>query len=225
MYLTMSRGGRIDEYTIPYADLSGDTDSISKDVEFILNEVCPDINSAVQAETYRPDFVLRATSWPEMVKELEAKGFEVDSAYRRNPDKHVLAKFNDETWVIEVTQYFKGDYEVRSDNMRRDTYFQECQRVRASAQFADGTEYDPEDYANGYTEWTELRSKQVEDSDGFMTDYTLWYNEFTEQYVCTFGDKDIYYPENTEPDAEFDSEEEAMEWFDSYNGFADDDAY
>jgi len=79
----------------------------------------------------------------------------------------------------------------------------------------------PEDYAGGYTEWEEVASKSVKDSDGFMTDYTLWFNPFTEMYVCTFGDKDIYYPENADYDAEFELYDEAMEWFDDYEGFED----
>lgn len=81
---------------------------------------------------------------------------------------------------------------------------------------------DPEDYEGGYTEWKIVDSKQVRDFDDFLTDYTLWYNPFTEEYVCTFGDSDIYYPENADYDAgPFELEEEAREWFDSYTGFED----
>lgn len=86
----------------------------------------------------------------------------------------------------------------------------------------DGSYYDPEDYEGGYTEWNLVEKKDVVDSDGFWTEYTLWYNEFNDQWVCIFGDSDIYYPENSYYDAEFEDEGEAREWFDSYNGFADD---
>lgn len=152
------------------------------------------------------DFKLRTDTWQEMIVALSDKGYEVDSAYQRSPEKHILAYKDGNTYSIEVTQYFKGDYEVLSDNIHIDDY----DDVESAT---DDTEYDPE----GYTEWTEIRSKSVRDSDGFMTDYTLWYNEFTGMYVCIFGDKDIYYPENADPDMEFESEDEAIEWFDNYD--------
>lgn len=69
--------------------------------------------------------------------------------------------------------------------------------------------------------WEELESKQVQDSDGFYTDYTLYHNTETDQYVCVFGDKDIYRPGDTYYDFECDTYEEAIEWFESYEGFAD----
>lgn len=78
------------------------------------------------------------------------------------------------------------------------------------------------------TDWSELRYKQVPDSDGFYTDYTLyeWIGDpgaEVDKYICVFGDKELYYPEGAYPDCDFstDSEEEAYEWFDSYNGFDD----
>ena len=92
-----------------------------------------------------------------------------------------------------------------------------------------------------------IGQKQVKDSDGFLTDYTMymrivcntadWFDflksdraqkgdipeEFIDGYVFVFGDSDIYDPEDGYFDYECDSEEEAYEWFDSYNGFDDDD--
>lgn len=264
------------------------------------------------------DFKLRTDTWQEMIVALADKGYEVDSAYQRSPEKHILAYKDGDTYSIEVTQYFKGDYEVLSDNIHIDDYtdvesatdvslwrkvvenvlsklektygfefsgpdiqedsvefmygipdegdtvfyidremsdlfdridsgdargasrilrreildnyeqdYGPVEKISSSTstcnvpvvadRLPDGTEYDPEDFAGGYTEWTEIRSKSVRDYDGFMTDYTLWYNEFTGMYVCIFGDKDIYYPENADPDMEFESEDEAIEWFDNYD--------
>ena len=89
-------------------------------------------------------------------------------------------------------------------------------------QAEDNTEWDPEDYAGGYTEWKLIDRKSVQDTDGFWTDYSLWYNEFDDEWVCMFGDTDIYYPENGYYDAgPFELEEEAREWFDNYE--SDDD--
>ena len=73
--------------------------------------------------------------------------------------------------------------------------------------------FDAEEMEN---EWEQLKNKQVYDSDGFTTDYTLYHNIVTDQYVCIFGDRDLYRPENSDFDWEGDSEEEAFEWFDSY---------
>lgn len=86
-----------------------------------------------------------------------------------------------------------------------------------------GDEWDPEDHAGGYTEWEEVKSKPVLDYDGFYTDYTMWYNQFEDKYVFTFGDKDIYCPENADWDWECENRSEADEWFDDYVGPGEED--
>lgn len=65
-------------------------------------------------------------------------------------------------------------------------------------------------------DWDFIDSKQVYDFDGFTTDYTMWYDPAEDMWICILGDRDIYNPGNTEPDAEFETEREAYEWFDSY---------
>lgn len=67
------------------------------------------------------------------------------------------------------------------------------------------------------SEWRELETKQITDSDGFLTDYTLYTNGVT--YICMYGDKDVYSPDIDEADYESDSEDEAYDWFNNYNGF------
>lgn len=76
--------------------------------------------------------------------------------------------------------------------------------------------YDDEDI------WELLDRKSVQDYDGFWTDYTLWHNNATDNYVCIFGDRELYTPQNSDFDAEFETEEEALEWFEDYNGYEDD---
>lgn len=71
--------------------------------------------------------------------------------------------------------------------------------------------------------WAYLEKKSVMDSDGFWTDYTLWHNRAQDTYACFFGDSDIYTPENSDPDAEFDTYAEAKEWFENYKGFEEED--
>ena len=104
---------------------------------------------------------------------------------------------------------------------------------------------------NIHDEYVFITTKQVPDFDGFMTDYTMyqhivadteeWYkfltsdraeimdipDKFIDGYVFVFGDTDLYDP-NEDPvsfDYECDTEEEAYEWFDDYNGFEDDKDY
>ena len=69
--------------------------------------------------------------------------------------------------------------------------------------------------------FTFVKSKSVLDSDGFYTDYTWYKDNFTGNHVMVFGDNEIYLPEDEWFDAVFETEKEAQEWFDSYNGFED----
>ena len=79
---------------------------------------------------------------------------------------------------------------------------------------------------HGLTDYEESEwEKSVMDSDGFWTDYTMWHNLADDTWACFFGDSDIYTPENSDPDAEFDTQEECQEWFDDYRGFEEDEWY
>lgn len=78
-------------------------------------------------------------------------------------------------------------------------------------------------YMDESSQFELLRTKQVPDTDGFLTDYTMYQNTATGEYVFVFGDRDIYTPEDGYFDYETDSEDEANEWFDSYTGFDEED--
>lgn len=71
------------------------------------------------------------------------------------------------------------------------------------------------------SDWQEVASKQVLDSDGFLTDYTMYTDG--EIYIFMFGDKDIYEPDRDYADWKADSEDRAWEWFNSYSGFEDEE--
>lgn len=71
--------------------------------------------------------------------------------------------------------------------------------------------------------WICLDIKHVRDSDGMLTDYALYTTEDEDKYICMFGDVDVYPPDEMYADAEFDSEEEALEWFEDYTGPGDED--
>ena len=67
-----------------------------------------------------------------------------------------------------------------------------------------------------------IDSKSIKDFDGFMTEYSMYKDNDSGRFVFVYGDSDIYTPEDENFDWECDSEEEAREWFDNYNGFEDD---
>ena len=87
-------------------------------------------------------------------------------------------------------------------------------------------EQDPEDTKS---DWEEVASKNVFDSDGFLTDY-VWYTD-GDRHGFVFGDSDRYRPEDGDFDWEIDIVEgkeaeayrEAQDWFNSYRGFEEED--
>lgn len=68
-----------------------------------------------------------------------------------------------------------------------------------------------------------IKSKDVNDYDGWRTEYTMYYDLINDRYVFVFGDSDLYDPNDgyEEFDWECDSETEANEWFDNYSGYDD----
>ena len=77
------------------------------------------------------------------------------------------------------------------------------------------------DYSYDDYEW--LATKDVQDSDGFLTEYTMYRRRSDGMYVMVFGDRDLYSPEDSYFDYETDDEQDAWDWFDSYTGFDDDE--
>lgn len=71
--------------------------------------------------------------------------------------------------------------------------------------------------------YKKIISKQVMDSDGFYTDYTMYYNPDEDNYFFMFGDEDVYGPDPDYADWTCETNEEATEWYNNYNGFEDED--
>lgn len=71
--------------------------------------------------------------------------------------------------------------------------------------------------------YKKIKSKSVDDSDGFATDYTMYFDRTGNKYIFVFGDSDLYEndPNITEPDPDWecDTRAGADEWFDNYKGF------
>ena len=86
------------------------------------------------------------------------------------------------------------------------------------------TKTQTESLDNDFESYTFVKSKTVYDSDGWTTEYTMYYDEVNDRYVFVLGDSDYYNPNDgyEEFDWECDSEREANDWFNNYNGFEDD---
>lgn len=88
--------------------------------------------------------------------------------------------------------------------------------INSSEEVIEGSWYDDEDEDN--EGWVKVERKQVQDFDGFYTDYTLWYNELTDEWCTVFGDNDLYHPWDSDHDMDFENNEsEARDWFYEYS--------
>lgn len=151
---------------------------------------------------------------PANLMPLLAKSSPISSAARaarlgknisKNIGKGIARKFSKKGTLDEDTAVSSGyDFDDDTDGL---SYYYDDEL------FNDNLENSP---------YTEIASKSVPDFDGFMTDYTMYMNINTGEYVFILGDKDIYTPEDGNFDWECETEEEAREWFDSYNGYDDD---
>ena len=65
-------------------------------------------------------------------------------------------------------------------------------------------------------EYEYIRSKSVQDSDGFMTYYAMYRQKGTDKYVFVYGDNSVYTADDGNFDYECEGETHANEWFNSY---------
>ena len=95
-------------------------------------------------------------------------------------------------------------------------------QIRATYQYDEMDEYDD-------SLWDMLESKSIRDTGGFLTEYTLY--EYTgdpadvndDKYICMYGDRDLYPPDETFADFATSNEDEAYEWFENYIGPGDEE--
>ena len=109
------------------------------------------------------------------------------------------------------------EFETKLEEMKSLSSTSEQEEIESS--------FDPYQSDDDYLSdiWTIVRSKAVYDFDGFLTDYTLWYNKESNDWCTIFGDKDLYRPWDTDHDMDFDNEDDAQDWFDDYG--TDDEDY
>lgn len=126
----------------------------------------------------------------------------------------------DGTYTVEFTATYKQD--GKTEELKREVLY--------SPETSTYLFYTDESLNEAYPDtlghrYYRMDIKQVKDSDGFLTDYTWWYDAATDQHIFIFGDSDLYTPGDTDPDWETDSEETAQEWWDNYVGPYDEEDF
>lgn len=135
--------------------------------------------------------------------------------------------------LAEIKEYWSREHENDPSLSYYDSFdawFADTRQWLSEVEACQSTEgvlgYTYDDDTEEDTGWRELQSKMVPDSDGFMTDYTLYESTSPEnscQYICMFGDRDVYKPDEGYADMTFDDLGEAEDWFYSYEGLLDDE--
>lgn len=127
----------------------------------------------------------------------------------------------------EMIEYISDyeDIDALEDRFRTDIigaiedYFENNLNESLNEDIDDDSEDDEES-----SNWLKVISKPVPDSDGFLTDYTMYRDlDDPEHYVFVFGDNEIYSPDDENWDYEAFSNEEATEWYNNYEGFTEED--
>jgi hypothetical protein len=174
----------------------------------------------------------------------------IKEEYTENPNDNVedlmddFAKYLDKQNIAvdyvdysSKTIYVKTVEDLKEARYELRTEFAELRQLGVHIQSSIGTDGLDKDYIKDtktqteklsikedFEPYTYVKSKTVYDSDGWTTEYTMYYDEVNDRYVFVFGDSDFYNPNDgyEEFDWECDTEREANDWFDNYNGFEDD---
>lgn len=217
MYDAMFEGPRarpaILDYARNYLSLNFDTDNYasSKSVSRFIGDD-PRYDAAIGVKGQNPEELEFAKEVFDKCK-LENTGIEKVNSDSRYPYRIVAKIPTDKNGdPIKTKDYFASIGEkkpVRKQNIPSKTY---------------GTKKKNESYDLG--DWELVKTKSVYDSDGFLTEYSMWYNKNTGAYNFIFGDSDIYTPDTADFDWEDIYDKDlADEWFDNYTGFGEEDEY
>lgn len=126
----------------------------------------------------------------------------------------------DGTYTVEFTATYIQD--GKTEELKREVLYS----PETSTYFFYTDECLKEDYPDTTGDrYYRIDIKHVKDSDGFLTDYTWWYDAATDYHIFIFGDSEMYTPEDSSPDWETDSEETAQEWWDNYVGPYDEEDF
>ena len=174
----------------------------------------------------------------------------IKEEYTENPNDNVedlmddFAKYLDKQDIAvdyvdysSKTIYVKTIEDLKEARYELRTEFEKLRQLGVHIQSSIGTDGLDKDYIKDtktqteklsikedFEPYTYVKSKTVYDSDGWTTEYTMYYDEVNDRYVFVLGDSDFYNPNDgyEEFDWECNTEREANDWFDNYNGFEDD---
>lgn len=220
MYKEKNESKSIDEAHYGGAfDIADDQYFTREDLDSFAEEVLNHIN-----ETFKTQFDVSACYIDDGMLELEVTNDEYGDYI--HSEKIDMRKIK-EPWHLKRAYAFEFASQLINDITQSNDGLIESVSS-SSHEFDDDVDdlsyyYDDETFKDNLenSPYTEIASKSVTDSDGFITDYTMYMNINTGEYVFVFGDKDVYSPEDGYFDWECDTKEEAEEWFNSYNGFDD----
>lgn len=251
LYMTVSTDAApATQYTIPFADLKLEFDQIDVDIDYIIDGTVADhsqesVSSAITAgyeldPGYDSELEQMGDEAAELVQRymsgdespydiLTSLGYDEveDDFYQKASDKYTRTfDFRHNKNDIANDDYYCRYYVLLDDmipagkrEVTLNLYDEALDKHHMVDEVIDETIESSEDLD---VEFVEIATKQVPDSDGFMTDYT-WYRDQDGRNVFVFGDKDMYTPDEGNFDWEEDNDEAAQAWFDSYTGFSDDD--
>lgn len=173
-----------------------------------MDKVAPKfVDSADKYDIYSSSYT------PDMLNELINYYSSQDTMSYEDIWDEIVNQYHNEALADDVLDGL-DELEAEDDIYSADATADEDDEVESSVDIDEETE-DPK--------WICLDIKHVRDSDGMLTDYALYTTEDEDKYICMFGDVDAYPPDEMYADAEFDSEEEALEWFEDYTGPGDED--
>lgn len=222
---TFQKGNTVFEISCPLTDLT--FNDLDKDCNYLVNaiksagkvEECEAINASEDDDFDGNDFQKYVNL---VLKKLKGYGLNTDDpeVYDYAEDAaEMIAQDDDhdvEYWWRETLSNYRYEldemmpHEIKSaTNTSGIAAKPDFETVTSSSYDSDVT-YDLVD------------RKNVEDSDGLLTQYS-WYKTSDGNNVFVFGDPDIYLPEDEDFDWETEDDDAAREWFDNYEGFADDD--
>ncbi len=224
---TVQKGNTVFEISCPLTDLT--FNDLDKDCNYLVNaiksagkvEECEAINASEYDEFEYADFHKYVNP---VLEKLKGYGLNPDDPevydYAENAAE-MIAQDDDhdvEYWWRETLADFRDDLdemlpqEIKSaTNTSGITAKPDFETVASSSYDSDVT-------------YELVDRKNVEAYDGFLTQYS-WYKTSDGNNVFVFGDPDIYVPEDEDFDWETEDDDAAKEWFDNYEGFADDDDY
>lgn len=225
--------------TISYT-LEVDADEVRLDLIDFIEEENPEESRESIEEYVDKEFDTLVKKYDAKLKDNYRSWAEREAQEEYDPEEHY---FDESVNIIEALNKIDSDtcnkYDLCntyiSKNLNEERKEDLAKMIRDKAapkklyEYLDDDDISYETIRSGYYDdtptdserFTLVKSKSVLDSDGFYTDYTWYKDNFTGNHVMVFGDNEIYLPEDEWFDAEFETEEEAQEWFDSYNGFED----